>query len=88
MIETGPRKKDFVLWGHCQNLLDDPRNSFDFFLLLLSFDFFASMVVLIGYFFCFVILCLYCVHVLHQRTTLKVDIYAYICNPDVTLVLP
>ena len=20
-----PREKGFVLWGHCQNLLDDPR---------------------------------------------------------------
>ena len=27
IIETRPRKKiGFVLWGHCQNLLDDPRN--------------------------------------------------------------
>ena len=25
IIETGPREKGFVLWGHCQNLLDDPR---------------------------------------------------------------
>ena len=36
IIETRPREIDFVLWGHCQNLLDDPRivhmkvsNSFD-----------------------------------------------------------
>ena len=21
-----PREKGFVLWSHCQNLLDDPRN--------------------------------------------------------------
>ena len=27
IIETGPRKISFVLWGHCQNLLDDPRIS-------------------------------------------------------------
>ena len=26
IIETGPREIVFVLWGHCQNLLDDPRN--------------------------------------------------------------
>ena len=25
IIETGPREIGFVLWGHCQNLLDDPR---------------------------------------------------------------
>ena len=25
VIETRPRVKGFVLWGHCQNLLDDPR---------------------------------------------------------------
>ena len=25
IIETRPREIDFVLWGHCQNLLDDPR---------------------------------------------------------------
>ena len=25
IIETGPREIDCVLWGHCQNLLDDPR---------------------------------------------------------------
>ena len=25
VIETCPREIDFVLWGHCQNLLDDPR---------------------------------------------------------------
>ena len=25
MIKTGPREIGFVLWGHCQNLLDDPR---------------------------------------------------------------
>ena len=24
-IETGPRERGFVLWGHCQNLLDDRR---------------------------------------------------------------
>ena len=23
-----PREKGFVLWGHCQNLLDDPRIMF------------------------------------------------------------
>ena len=23
--ETHPREKGFVLWGHCQNILDDPR---------------------------------------------------------------
>ena len=23
--ETHPRDKGFVLWGHCQNILDDPR---------------------------------------------------------------
>ena len=27
IIETRPREIDFVLWGHCQNLLDDPRRS-------------------------------------------------------------
>ena len=25
VIETHPREIGFVLWGHCQNLLDDPR---------------------------------------------------------------
>ena len=25
IIEMCPREKGFVLWGHCQNLLDDPR---------------------------------------------------------------
>ena len=25
IIETGPREIGFVLWGHCQNLLDDPH---------------------------------------------------------------
>ena len=25
IIETRPREIGFVLWGHCQNLLDDPR---------------------------------------------------------------
>ena len=25
IIEICPREKGFVLWGHCQNLLDDPR---------------------------------------------------------------
>ena len=25
MIKTRPREIGFVLWGHCQNLLDDPR---------------------------------------------------------------
>ena len=25
VIETRPREIGFVLWGHCQNLLDDPR---------------------------------------------------------------
>ena len=28
IIETCPREKGFVLWGHCQNLLDDPRTSY------------------------------------------------------------
>ena len=23
IIETGPREIGFVLWGHCQNILDD-----------------------------------------------------------------
>ena len=28
--ETHPREKGFVLWGHCQNILDDPCTfSFD-----------------------------------------------------------
>ena len=27
IIETGPREIRFVLWGHCQNLLDDPRTN-------------------------------------------------------------
>ena len=27
IIETRPREKGFVLRGHCQNLLDDPRSS-------------------------------------------------------------
>ena len=27
VIETCPREIGFVLWGHCQNLLDDPRIS-------------------------------------------------------------
>ena len=25
--ETHPREKAFSLWGHCQNILDDPRNA-------------------------------------------------------------
>ena len=25
-IETRPREIGFVLWDHCQNLLDDPRS--------------------------------------------------------------
>ena len=25
IIETHPKEKGFVLWGHCQNILDDPR---------------------------------------------------------------
>ena len=25
IIETCPREKGSFLWGHCQNLLDDPR---------------------------------------------------------------
>ena len=25
IIETRPKEIGFVLWGHCQNLLDDPR---------------------------------------------------------------
>ena len=25
VVETRPREIVFVLWGHCQNLLDDPR---------------------------------------------------------------
>ena len=25
VIETCPREIGFVLWGHCQNLLDDSR---------------------------------------------------------------
>ena len=25
VIEICPREIGFVLWGHCQNLLDDPR---------------------------------------------------------------
>ena len=24
--ETHPGEKGFVLWGHCQNILDDPRS--------------------------------------------------------------
>ena len=32
VIEARPREIGFVLWGHCQNLLDDPRmNIFRFF---------------------------------------------------------
>ena len=27
VIETHPREIGFVLWGHCQNLLDDPRTN-------------------------------------------------------------
>ena len=30
IIETHPREKGFVLWGHCQNILDDPRMCIDF----------------------------------------------------------
>ena len=25
IIETGSREIGFVLWGHCHNILDDPR---------------------------------------------------------------
>ena len=28
VIEIRPREIGFVLWGHCQNLLDDPRIKF------------------------------------------------------------
>ena len=31
IIETRPREIDFVLWGHCQNLLDDPRKSYEYY---------------------------------------------------------
>ena len=27
IIEMRPREIGFVLWGHCQNLLDDPRKA-------------------------------------------------------------
>ena len=27
-IETYRREKVFVLWGHCQNLLDDPHSEY------------------------------------------------------------
>ena len=27
IIETHPREKGFVSWGHCQNILDDPRKT-------------------------------------------------------------
>ena len=43
IVETGPREIGFVLGGHCQNLLDDPRilNSFpasgDYCCLLITF---------------------------------------------------
>ena len=31
-IEIHPREKGFVLWGHCQNILDDPRTlNFDIY---------------------------------------------------------
>ena len=37
IIETRPREKGFVLWDHCQNLLDDPRNSnFDWIFIKLA----------------------------------------------------
>ena len=39
IIETGPREIGFVLWGHCQNLLNDPRIRNElahFFLIFLS----------------------------------------------------
>ena len=36
IIETGPGDIGFVLWGHCQNLLDDPRKSYKFSLMSLS----------------------------------------------------
>ena len=26
VIETRPREIGFVLWDHCENLLDDPRS--------------------------------------------------------------
>ena len=29
IIETNLREIGFVLWGHCQNLLDDPRRWMD-----------------------------------------------------------
>ena len=27
VIETHPREKGFILLGHCQNILDDPRST-------------------------------------------------------------
>ena len=30
IIETRPREIGFVLWDHCQNLLDDPRKTKSF----------------------------------------------------------
>ena len=36
--ETGPREISFVLWGHCQNLLDDPRRYKLYFLYKIDRD--------------------------------------------------
>ena len=30
IIETRPREIVFVLWDHCQNLLDDPRTTYSY----------------------------------------------------------
>ena len=29
IIETRPREKGFVLWGHCQNFLDDHQSTWN-----------------------------------------------------------
>ena len=49
IIETGPREIGFVLWGRCQNLLDDPR-TFDFSFLRMRTKYAKNMTFAIGKF--------------------------------------
>ena len=42
--ETHPREKGFILWGHCQNILDDPRILVAYVTVgLISYFFYLSM---------------------------------------------
>ena len=56
MIETGPREIGFVLRGHCQNLLDDPRTYYPYVLIAYTFKgqvhVFAGGVKIVSHSFC------------------------------------